>query len=287
MEIQLEINNNLRKINLKSINLILGNNCSGKTTILNTIKSGLDGKEDIFMINGINCAKGMFEYIYIDENRDLEGEMHLKAKSYIHQKKLKDILLENEDQIAEITNNYIQQINQIFTNEKYQYIHSQLQLGINEEKTKKLENIIFQLSDIDNISMATKEEFYIKQRLEDIKLKKINLVIIDDIDRYLDTHIISDIINTLKDENITVIFTSKNKYLLHEIEVNKIFNTKLKEIKLLELAKVKMFSKYLEKENINMTLDDYILKNNDIFYEEDYQKYLKKEKKSLINELEL
>lgn len=287
MEIKLKLNNNYKKINIEKFNIILGNNCSGKTGILNTIYKGLEGKEEYFLINGINVSRGMYEFCYIDEHRDIDAEIQLKTKSHIKDKVIKSIILNNEEYIEKIVEEYIDKLKILLQEEKYQYLHSNTKLDINENKMKKLDSILFYLLDIENMSKSSKEEFYFMQRLNSIEDEVMTIILIDDIDRYLDNKTIENIFSILENKNIKIICTSKNKYILNDINFNKIFNTKLEEIKLLDLAKFNMFTKYHQEEKSNLTLDDYIMINNEFFLNKDYERYLLEEKINIISKLKV
>lgn len=287
MEIQLKINENYKKIYLDKYNVVLGSNDTGKTNILNTIVRGLEGKEEYFLINGINVSKGMYDFVYIDENRDIDGEVALKSKSYIKDKKIKALILKNEEQVREITNDYIEKMSQIFLEEEYNYLHSQTKIVIDNNKMNKLDNIILELLNSSELSKGAKEEFYIVQRLQEVNKEVRTVVIIDDIDRYLDNKTIYNILEMSELENIKLICSSKNKYILNEISFNKIFDTFLNEVKLEELAKINMFKKYYKEEGTNLTFDDYIMQNEEFFLKNDYETYLKKEKLNIISDLKI
>ncbi len=287
MEIQLKIKDNYKKIYLDKYNIILGSNATGKTNILNTIVRGLEGKEEYFLINGINISKGMYDFIYIDENRDIDGELTMKSKSYIKNKKIKLLILNKEDHVSEITNDYIERMNRIFAEEEYNYLHSQTKLVIDNNKMNKLDNIILELLNSEQLSKGAKEEFYIMQRLQQVNNELNTIVIIDDIDRYLDNKTIYNILEIMKLKNIKLICSTKNKYILNEIKFNKIFDVFLNEIKLEELSKINMFKKYYKEEITSLTFDDYIMQNEELFLKNDYETHLKKEKINIISDLKI
>lgn len=287
MKITLEIDKKFKTLDFKQFNLLLGKNGSGKTILLNQIKKGFEGKDNNFLYNGITPPINLFNIIYIGEERDLEAEVELKAKSYIKTKIIKEFINNNMEEISELSDEYLQAMSKLFEkNKEFNYILSKGNICFTDTNLNKLESLILELLFEDKLSKSAKEEFYFRIRLENLDKERYNLILIDNLNRYLDNNIIKDIFDKLPD-NVYVIATSKDKYLLDDIEFNKVYGSEYQEITLIKEAKINLFKEYLQKENINKTLDDYILENEEFFNEKDYKKYFLENKIKILKELKL
>lgn len=287
MNIILKKDNNISNVEFGKLNLILGKNNSGKTSILNLLNKALLGDIENTTINGLKPSKSTFNIIFIEEDRNLEEEVGLKSKSTFYKKKLMTYYMEQEEEFDKITSEYIFKMKELFENEKFQYKYklSNSKLTINHEKIEKLNNILFNL-DFDFKSMSSKEEFYIRQKIQPIANNKYTFILIDDLDRYLDYEIINTILNNICNmEKTSLICTSNKKAILYDCSFSSIHNTNLEKINIMEEAKLSIFKEYIKKENTSKTLDDYIMENEYLFTDEDFKSFFQKNKEKVINQL--
>ncbi len=277
MEVRTEYNGNIRYVILEKINIILGDNCSGKTLLTNFLESGFSADEKYFQVNGVEVSNALFNVIYIDENRDVESEIGLKSKGAFNKKVLKPFICDYDEELNELVSKLKEDVQTLIDEKKleFNYPISNHNIALNSKKVSKLETILFELVSSAPVTASVKEEFYIYQQLSNITNECHNIVIIDDLDRHLDYTSIEKLIEYLENyDNITMIATTSNKYLLPEMGIFEYIDTDFNEHKLMDQIKREMFEKYLKEENANVTLDNYILQNEEFYSEKDYKSYL-------------
>lgn len=279
MELRLENKGNISVVHLEKINIILGGNKSGKTQKLNKLEEIFKGNSDYALVNGVEVNNGLYNIVHIKDNRDIDAEVQLKAKSSFHTNVIKPLMNNNYESLTQAVNQFTSSVTNILKeddNLQYDYLLSSNSVTVSSKKLEKLETILFELYTNDKHSMSSKEEFYFYQALSNIKEGINNIVLIDDIDRYLDSKTILkfiDIFNLKK--NVTLILTTKNKYLLYDLKQSKYINKEFNLVDLLPIAKNQMFEKYHKLEKSNISIDSYILQSESFYSENEYKNYLK------------
>lgn len=277
MEVRTEYNENIRLVGLEKINVILGNNCSGKTKLCNFLDSGFSSDEKYFQVNGVKVSNSLFNVIYIKEDRDVDAEIGLKTKAAFTRNILKPFINNYSGEILDLVDNFKEEIDTLIDNENlnYEYPISKHKIELDSKKLSKLETVLFEVVSTAPTTASVKEEFYIYQQLSNMSNECHNILIVDDIDRHLDYINIEKLLKYLKEiDNLTIIVSTSNKYLMPEIGIFEYIDTDFNEHKLLDQIKGEMFEKYLNEENSNVTLDNYILQNEEFYSEKDYKKYL-------------
>lgn len=279
MELRLENKGNISVVHLEKINIILGGNKSGKTRKLNKLEEIFKGNSDYALVNGVEVNNGLYNIVHIKDTRDIDAEVQLKAKSSFHTNVIKPLMNNNYESLTQAVNQFTSSVTNILKeddNLQYDYLLSSNSVTVSSKKLEKLETILFELYTNDKHSMSSKEEFYFYQVLSNIKEGINNIVLIDDIDRYLDSKTILkfiDILNLRK--NVTLILTTKNKYLLYDLKQSKYINKEFNLVDLLPIAKNQMFEKYHKLEESNISIDSYILQSESFYSENEYKNYLK------------
>ncbi len=278
MELRLENNGNISVIYLDKINLVLGSNKSGKTQKLNKLNEIFSGNSDYALVNGVEVNNGLYNVVYIKDNRDIDAEVEIKAKSAFHMNVIKPLVNNNYELLNQYLNDFSNGVSSILeTNNKleYRYSLSNSEVRVNSKKMEKLETLLFEIYAEDKHSMSSKEEFYFYQALSNLKDGINNILLIDDIDRYLDSKVLITFFEYLNERtDTTIIMASKNKYLLYELGITKYINKHFNTVELLPLAKRAMFESYRELEKSNVTLDSYVLQSESFYSENDYNKFL-------------
>lgn len=278
MELRLENKGNISVVYLDKINIILGGNKSGKTQKLNKLEEIFKGNSDYALVNGVEVNNGLYNVIHIKDNRDIDAEVQLQAKSSFHTNVIKPLMNNNYESVTQAVNQFTESINIILEendNLKYNYSLSKNNVAVSTKKLEKLETILFELYTSDKHSMGSKEEFYFYQSLANIKDGINNILLIDDVDRYLDSKAIERFIDTLnKRINVTLVVTTKNKYLLQELKQSRYIDKEFNLVDLLPIAKEQMFRNFHKMEESNISMDNYILQNESFYSENEYAKYL-------------
>lgn len=278
MELRLENKGNISVVYLDKINIILGGNKSGKTQKLNKLEEIFKGNSDYALVNGVEVNNGLYNVIHIKDNRDIDAEVQLQAKSSFHTNVIKPLMNNNDESVTHAVNQFTESINNILEendNLKYNYSLSKNNVAVSTKKLEKLETILFELYTSDKHSMGSKEEFYFYQSLANIKDGINNILLIDDVDRYLDSKAIERFIDTLnKRINVTLVVTTKNKYLLQELKQSRYIDKEFNLVDLLPIAKEQMFRNFHKMEESNISMDNYILQNESFYSENEYAKYL-------------
>ncbi|WOO87872.1 hypothetical protein RZE82_02805 [Mollicutes bacterium LVI A0039] len=279
MELRLEYKGKVSTVNLDKINLIYGRNKTGKTEALKLLVESFKGNLNYSLINGMDIPHGMFNVIFIEDTRDIDAEVGLKAKSNFHNYIVKRFINEEYDLLKKLTQNFAGEVNEAlvhFEPNQYKYALSDNKISINSKKLEKLETILFELISLDQHSMSSKEEFYFYQCLDQVKDGMQNILVIDDVDRYLDSNVLAKFIKHVSSfENLTILITSKNKYLINDLILTKYIDPNLNVVDLVPFAKEEMFRVFLEKEEVNTSLDKYIMLNEKFYEKNDYEKHLK------------
>ncbi|MFV0505003.1 MAG: hypothetical protein ACK5LT_13715 [Lachnospirales bacterium] len=282
MNIKISYKGTIKNIDFGNINLILGRNGSGKTSIIEHLIEGLNGEAEFCTVDGLKPTKNDFNIIYIDAKRDLDSEVALKAKSNFQKNIFKNLLINHGDELEEITKKFIVEVNNLLEDDLgYNYNLSQGKIKISSRNVKKLDTVLFEL-EINSNSQSAYEEFYIRQHMSSLNKDKYTFIFIDDIDRYLDYDVIQSIFKTIPRKNCCIICTTNKKSILYDVEFSFICNTRLEIIDLMEKSKLVLFKEYLQSENIKMTLDDYIMQNEHLYYDNDYFDFFQKNKEKVI-----
>lgn len=279
MELRIEEKGNISVVYLDKINLILGANKSGKTRKLDKLNEVFKGNSDYALINGVEVNNGIFNVIYIRENRDIESEIEIKSKSAFHMNVVKPLVNNNSEKLIHLIEEFSNGVNDILkeeSNKDFNYELSDNYIATNSKKLEKLETILFEISSTEKHSMGSKEEFYFYQALLNLKEGINNIILIDDTDRYLDSQILAKFLQVIESRNdTTIIMSSKNKYLLYDLSLYKYIDSKLKTIELEPIAKELMFDEFRKLDNSNISLDSYILQNDNFYSKSDYKQFLK------------
>lgn len=291
MELRLENKGKISVLYLDKINVILGKNQSGKTHKLKQLESIFNGNGNYALLNGVEITNGLFNVIHIHENRDLESEINIKSKSAFHMNVIKPFVTEEYESIRNYTEVFAESIKELFekTNQSnYNYNLSSNNIRLDSKKVEKLETIIFEI--ISNIrhSKGSLEEFYLYQSLLQIMDGMNNVLLIDDIDRYLDQHTLTSYIEHLsRIDNLTIFITTKNKYTLDDLKITKYINEEFQTIDLSTIAKEEMYRKYQKMENSKLSLDNYILQNENFYSENDYNNFLNSNLIEILKKIKL
>lgn len=290
MEIKFMYKNKVVKIELGSKNIILGLNSSGKSLFCDAINNGFKGNEDYFVVNGLDNIKGIFNVIYLDENRNSDLEVELKSGSIIQKEIIKKFLFNNEEELHFLSTEFTKNVTLLLEKEcstNYKFLLSESNLSTTTKKVSKLDSVIFDLLFKEKNSKSAKEEFLFMKNLNKLSADVHNVLVIDNIDQSLDFNTINHFFSQDELSNVTIICTSKNKYILNDVKFDFIYNSSLTKIELLEEAKLMLFKSLLKKEETNYTVDDYVLLNEELYLEKDYKNYLKKNLEKIINSLKI
>jgi predicted ATP-binding protein involved in virulence len=65
--------------------IILGNNCSGKTSILNTLENGFKGKLIDFLVDENPVKSDSYQVVFLNENSFLKENLKLTKNSFLKQ----------------------------------------------------------------------------------------------------------------------------------------------------------------------------------------------------------
>lgn len=278
MELRIENKGNISVLYLDKVNVILGRNQSGKTYKLKQLESVFNGNGNYALLNGVEVTNGLFNVIHIHENRDLESEINIKSKSSFHMNVIKPFVTDEYESIKKYTEVFADSIKALYEqtyHTSFDYKLSSNNISLDSKKVEKLETIIFEIvSDVKH-SKGSLEEFYFYQSLLQIKDGMNNILLIDDIDRYLDEDTLVSFLEYLNSiDNVTVFIATKNKYLLDTLKIPKFINEDFKIVDLNTIAKEEMYKKYQKLENNNLSLDNYILQSENFYTENDYKNYL-------------
>lgn len=291
MELRIENKGNIAVVYLNKVNVILGSNQTGKTQKLKQLENIFKGNSDYALINGIEVGNGLFNVIHINENRDLEAEVGIKSKSSFHTNVIKPFVTEEYENISNYTAMFTEKIQELLNKNsqtEFNYNLSNNSVQLDTKKVEKLETIIFELFSDTKHSKGSLEEFYFYQALLQIKEEMNNIILIDDVDRYLDDVTLKKYIDYLNNiENVTIIITSKNKYILETLKITKYINQDFKIIDLSTIAKEEMYKNFYEMENSNISLDNYILQSENFYSESDYNRYLDNNYLEILRKVEL
>lgn len=291
MELRIENKGNIAVVYLDKVNVILGGNQTGKTQKLKQFESIFKGNSDYALINGIEVGNGLFNVININENRDLEAEVSIKSKSSFHTNVIKPFVTEEYESISKYASMFTEKIQELLNNKsqaEFNYNLSNNSVQLDTKKVEKLETIIFELFSETRHSKGSLEEFYFYQALLQIKEGMNNILLIDDVDRYLDDVTLKKYVDYLNSiENVTIIITSKNKYILDTLKISKYINQDFKTIDLSTIAKEEMYKNFYEMENSNISLDNYILQSENFYSESDYNRYLNNNYLEILRKVEL
>ncbi|WOO89589.1 hypothetical protein R2F61_02460 [Mollicutes bacterium LVI A0078] len=291
MELRIENNGNIRVINFGKVNLILGANKSGKTQKLEKLNEVFNGNSDYALINGVEVNNGLYNVVYLKENRDIEAEIQIKAKSAFHMNVVKPLVNNNYNQLKQFTEEFASNLSSILEEQHniiYDYPLSNNEIAVNTKKLEKLETILFEIYSGDKHSMGSKEEFYFYQTLANLKEGINNIILIDDIDRYLDSNVILKFIEfIIKRKDTTIVMTSKNKYLLYELQLLKYIDKNFNVIDLLPIAKETMFDRYHKMEKSNLSLDNYIIQSENFYSETDYNSFMEEHFLEILKKIEM
>ena len=286
MELQITYDGNIKKIILGKTNMILGLNNTGKTRLCEILTDALRGAKEHCYMNGQTIQKGMFNVIFITDDRDLKSEAELKLKSVIQSKVLKEFISENDDKINIISNEFLKAVQILFDERSYPYLLSHTKLCLDAAKLEKLQSIIFDLEGREQMSQSAMEEFYLRQRIDSLDNSVHNFVVIDNIDQYLDSITLSKLLLEYKDKkNLSIVATAKNQFILEYVNIENIYLTNLKKVSLLEEAKIQLFDQLIKKEQYNATLDDFIMEYETFFKESDYIRHLNEEKLKILSKI--
>ncbi len=291
MELRIENNGNVSIFYLDKVNLILGGNKSGKTKKLQKLNEVFNGNSDYALVNGVEVNNGLYNVVYIKENRDIEAEVQIKAKSAFHMNVIKPLVNNNYEQVTDLVNEFSNNINTIlYENDdlNYKYALSDNTITVNSKKLEKLETILFEIYSSDKHSMGSKEEFYFYQALSNLKDGVNNIILIDDVDRYLDSNVLTKFIEHIKErQDTTVVITSKNKYILYELNLISYIDKEFNLVDMVPLAKELMFKEYHQLEKSNISLDNYILQSETFYSKSDYKKFLENNYLKILKKIDL
>lgn len=280
MEIVVKTNdntNNLIKFNFNTI--FFGKNSRYKNNFIHNLVNGLKGKNKNVLVNGTLSKANDYNVIIIDDDNDFENEFKF-TKTNTLKKLIYDDIIEkvNEEKIINYTNEIFDIIDNKVNNLLDRKINKKTDHNISFQiEIPDLNSIIDKFTNIyiDNallsntdISKSMKRKLLYQLYFLDIKNTndKINFVIINNFDAYLNPNEIINFLNTINsfsNENCHFILTSCNnilEYLSFDyFEVYKLAN------KLIPLY------------NIDNAIKKYLLKrelknDNEINFEEFYQK---------------
>lgn len=273
-------------INIKSKTLIIGDNNSGKTKLLNKLNSIFSGSESTAYVNGINVTKSLFNIEFIKEDRSIDDEILLKSTSSILKNKLRNTIDDNDEVIESKVKDLEVILEMCLNQTEFDYLLSDSKLEVNHKSLKKLETLLFNMSKVKQLSASAKEEIYIRERLNSIDKSIPTVVFIDNIDRYLSHEVINEILEIYKADNIYFVLTTKNKWILNTINFDSIYKPNCERINLYELTKYLFVKQIIETEKINVNYDDFISENDDIFFDFNEKNEYKLKKLEIINELD-
>lgn len=129
--------------------ILIGGHCSGKTTVLETLEDGFDGKNPHFLVNNEKVTKSDFQVMYLKDHFSLKEEIKLNKTSPFRQHIVKAI---NRHLLAQ---------------DKYQRVVD----GI-KQLSQEIEKVISELFS-DNLHALTNKNITLKFDTDDINLEHI------------------------------------------------------------------------------------------------------------------
>lgn len=242
MNIIFESNKKIQTIENNGVNYFLGTNQSGKTYILNQIKSGFSSQNKEFKVNGIQIDKNNYNVIYFDDTTDFSNEFKFTKNNHFRKIIYENIINELDEQ------EILDKVNIIF-NKIDKKVNKLLDIKINSKTDNNIKfdieiNDINDIVDkftniyIDNyilneetIPKSTRRKLIYELLL--LKLDdsiKTNIVIIDNFDLYLDYDNTKKTINMIeeyaKNNNNTYFFLSTSNNIYEHInEKEAIYHT--------------------------------------------------------------
>ena len=244
----MQINFKYQNINLSlSFNknlIIFGSNKSGKTTLLKSLKDGLNGNNKNLSLNSLECKKDEYHIIYFDEETDFNNEFKF-TKNNIFKTSLYDAIYKNIDKekiLSEINNsldNIDNAVNKYLDNNINNNFKNKLTFNIDIDDIDKIIDkfttiYVNDLIDTKEISKSDKRKLIYQLLLFNTPKDKKTFIIIDDFDLYLDNEGIVEILNLitiLNKGNCHFIISTNNSniynYLDSSFSIYKIKNFKL------------------------------------------------------------
>ena len=144
------------------IAIITGHNCSGKTTILNTLAKGFQGNKKNFFVDHQPVKPGDYQVAYLTDHSELKTEIKLTKTNHFRHYLLQKMnrLLLNEanyqqvtNQVHELANKIEQIINQALDKQITSFTNQEIALQFDTQKIN-LESIIDHLLQIKLIRQA-------------------------------------------------------------------------------------------------------------------------------------
>lgn len=289
MEITLRNNNNDYLITLERNTILFGQNSAFKTNFINNLLDGFNNKKKNILINGNKFEPKDYNVICIDEEKDFTNEFKFTKTNTLKQLIYKDIINKiNGDKLISYTNEIFDVIDEKVNHLLDRKINKNNDNNISFEiEIPDINSIIDKFTNIyiDNIlinsneiTKSTKRKLLYQLYFLDIKNNsdKINIVIINNFDAYLNSNEVISLLNTinkLSNDNCHFILTTSTnifEYIsLDKFSVYKITNKLLSLNRINEAIKIYLLKKeYID----NIDFDKYYLENENLILEEDIDK---------------
>lgn len=289
MEIVIKTNENTNNLIKFSYNTIFfGKNSQYKNNFIYNLANGLKGKNKNVLVNGILPKTNDYNVIIIDDDNDFENEFKF-TKTNTLKKLIYDDVIEkvNEEKIINYTNEIFDIIDNKVNNLLDRKINKKTDNSISFQiEIPDLNSIIDKFTNIyiDNvllsnsdISKSMKRKLLYQLYFFDVKNTndKINFVIINNFDAYLNSNEIIKFLNTINsisNENCHFILTSCNNILEYlSFEFFEIYKLTDKLIPLYNIDNA--IKKYLLKREFkngnNISFDEFYQDNENLIIEEE------------------
>ena len=292
MEIVIDIDNIPNILNLDKNIIFFGKNSSYKNKVINNINDCLLGKNKNILIDGNTYNSKDFNIISINEENDFTNEFKFTKSNTLKQLIYNDVINKiNEDKIIKYTNEIFDVIDDKVNNlldrkvnkKSDNNIYFQIEIPDVNSIIDKFTNIYIDdvlLSDSE-ISKSMKRKLLYQLYFLDIKKldNKPTIVIINNFDVYLNTNEIINLLNTidnLSNNNCHFILSSCNnifeylnidKYNIYKVS-DKIINFNIID----EAIKTYLLRNEYNKNNVNITFNDYYINNESLITNEEISK---------------
>ncbi len=289
MKITFKDNSNEYYINLDKNIIFFGNNSTFKNNFINNLVDSLNNKKPNILINGNKINKEDYNIIYINEDNDFTNEFKFTKTNTLKQLIYNDIIKKiNEDKLI----NYANEIFDIIDNKVNNLLNKKINKNIDnnisfEIEIPNLNEIIDKFTNIyidnvlisnNSITKSMKRRLLYQLYFLDIENNndKINIIIIDNFDVYLNANEIISLLNTINkisNNNCHFILTS-NRNILEYITLDNfsiyILKNKLISLDIInEAIKIYLLKKEYKEEQ---TFNEFYLENESLITEEEINK---------------